>query len=230
MDELRFRQVHLDFHTSEHIPGVGAEFAPEQFVAALRRGRVNSINVFSKCHHGWSYHPTKVGEMHPSLKFDLLGAMLDACHKADIKAPVYLSVGLDERNARLHPEWIEVGPDGARHGAAPLKAGWRKMCLNSPYLDFVIAQVEEMVRNYPCDGAWLDIIHQGECCCPWCLDGMARAGLDPERPEDRKDFACRVLLAAPGAWMVWRGRVWTPSDRKTARISPAASSSTTTSA
>ena len=25
---LRYRQVHLDFHTSEHIPGIGADFAP----------------------------------------------------------------------------------------------------------------------------------------------------------------------------------------------------------
>jgi len=194
MDELRFRQVHLDFHTSEHIPGVGSRFDPEQFVAMLKRGRVNSINCFSKCHHGWSYHPTNVGEMHPSLKFDLLGAMIEACHANDIKIPVYVSVGLDERSARQHPEWIEMGAEGNRHGAAPLKAGWRKMCFNSPYLDLVIAQVEEMVRNYDTDGAWLDIIHQGDCCCSWCLAGMDKAGLDPERPEDRKEFARRVLL------------------------------------
>lgn len=194
MEELRFRQVHLDFHTSEHIPSVGAEFHPDQFIAALKRGRVNSINVFAKCHHGWSYHPTKVGEMHPSLKFDLLGAMLDACHKADIKAPVYVSIGWDERSARLHPEWREVAPDGRQAGAAPLQPGWKKLCFNTPYLDFVIAQVEEMVRNYPCDGAWLDIIHQGECCCPACLAGMEKAGLNPEKPEDRKEFARSVLL------------------------------------
>ncbi|HUT31977.1 MAG TPA: beta-galactosidase trimerization domain-containing protein [Planctomycetota bacterium] len=194
MDELRFRQVHLDFHTSEAIAGVGSRFDPEQFVAMLKRGRVDSINCFSKGHHGWSYHPTQVGEMHPSLSFDLLGAMIEACHAHDIKIPVYVSVGLDERSARQHPEWIEVGAEGNRHGAAPLKAGWRKMCFNSPYLDLVIAQAEEMVRNYDADGAWLDIIHQGECCCPACLAGMADAGLDPEKADDRQAFARRVLL------------------------------------
>ena len=26
MKELRFRQVHLDFHTSPHIPSIGPEF------------------------------------------------------------------------------------------------------------------------------------------------------------------------------------------------------------
>ena len=68
------------------------------------------------------------------------------------------------------------------------------MCFNSPYLDFVIAQVEEMVAAYDGDGAWLDIIHQGECCCTWCLAGMAEAALDPEKPEDRQEFARQVLL------------------------------------
>ena len=194
MDELRFRQVHLDFHTSECIPGVGSRFDAEQFVGALKLGRVDSINIFAKGHHGWSYHPTDVGQMHPTLDFDLLGAMVDACHDADIRVPAYVSVGLDERSARLHPEWIEIGPEGNRHGAPPVKAGWRKMCFNSPYLDLVVAQAEEVVRNYDVDGAWLDIIHQGECCCPWCLAGMDKQGLDPEKPEDRHAFAQAVLL------------------------------------
>ena len=38
MDELAFRQVHLDFHTSGEIPGVGADFDPQAFVATLQAG------------------------------------------------------------------------------------------------------------------------------------------------------------------------------------------------
>ena len=30
------RQVHLDFHTSEHIPGIGERFNRQQWQAALR--------------------------------------------------------------------------------------------------------------------------------------------------------------------------------------------------
>ncbi|MBC7893095.1 MAG: twin-arginine translocation signal domain-containing protein, partial [Sphingobacteriaceae bacterium] len=33
--QLRYRQVHLDFHTSEHIAGIGADFDPEKFAATL---------------------------------------------------------------------------------------------------------------------------------------------------------------------------------------------------
>jgi len=193
MDELRFRQIHLDFHTSEHIAGVGSQFDPDEFVAGLKLGRVNSINVFAKGHHGWSYHPTEVGAMHPTLQFDLLGAMIEACHKADILIPAYVSVGWDEKSAREHAEWREVRPDGQLTGANPLTPGWKPLCFNSGYLDYVIAQTEEVVRNYDCDGAWLDIISQSECCCPVCLAGMREQGLDPGVQADRRAFADQVL-------------------------------------
>jgi hypothetical protein len=192
MDELRFRQVHLDFHTSEHIPGVGAAFDAEQFVAALKTGHVNSITCFARGHHGWCYYPTEVGKMHPTLDFDLLGAQIEACHAADINVPVYITVGWDELAARDRPEWLEVTPDGGPRGAPPLKPGWRKLCFNTSYLDYVIAITEEVLRNYDGDGVFLDIINQGECCCPACLAGMEKQGLDANQPEDRQAFARQV--------------------------------------
>ena len=88
---MRFRQVHLDFHTSEKAPGIGSEFKKEQFQKALIEGHVDSITVFSKCHHGWAYHPSKANRMHPNLKFDLLAAQLEACREINVNAPVYLS-------------------------------------------------------------------------------------------------------------------------------------------
>ncbi len=76
------RQVHLDFHTSPDIPDVGADWDAEHFVRTLKEARVNSITVFAKCHHGMNYYPTKIGPVHPSLKFDLLGEQIEACHRA----------------------------------------------------------------------------------------------------------------------------------------------------
>jgi len=97
MDKLKFRQVHLDFHTSPAIKGVGEAFDKEQFQAALKEGHVESITLFSKCHHGYSFHPTDVNIMHPGLKFDLLGAELEACREIGVRAPVYISAGFDEK-------------------------------------------------------------------------------------------------------------------------------------
>ena len=96
-DKLRFRQVHLDFHTSERIDDVGKNFDKEQFKTALKTGHINSITLFSKCHHGWSYHPSKANEMHPHLDFDLLKCQIEAAHEIGVKTPVYISAGYDEK-------------------------------------------------------------------------------------------------------------------------------------
>jgi len=195
--ELRFRQVHLDFHTSPHIPGIGEAFDRKQWQEALKLGRVNSITCFSKCHHGWSYHPTQVGRMHPHLKFDLLRAQLEASKEIGVNVPVYISAGLDDVMAAEHPEWREVGIGGSYVGwtTADNRPGFKTMCFNSPYLDYLCAQIEEVVRMFPeCDGIFLDIISQSECCCRWCLRYMEENGLDAGRPEDRQACARAALL------------------------------------
>ena len=102
---LSFRQVHLDFHTSEKIENIGAKFDKIRFQEMLKTGHINSITLFSKCHHGWSYHPSRANEMHPNLSFDLLGEQIEAAHEIGVKTPVYLSAGLDEKTAHRHPEW-----------------------------------------------------------------------------------------------------------------------------
>ena len=89
---MRFRQVHLDFHTSEHIEDIGKKFDKKQFQTALKKGHINSITLFSKCHHGWAYHPSKANEIHPHLDFDLLGAQIQAAHEIG-HAGDQLSVG-----------------------------------------------------------------------------------------------------------------------------------------
>ena len=44
--DMRFRQIHLDFHTSEHIKGVGSEFDKKEFQQTLLNAKVNSITCF----------------------------------------------------------------------------------------------------------------------------------------------------------------------------------------
>src|SRR5688572_32170472 len=123
MSSLPFRQVHLDFHTSPHIPEVGANFEPEAFVKTLKLGHVSSDLVFAKCHHGYSYYPTEVGTPHPHLKRDLLGEMIEAGHRAGLRVPVYTTVVWDELAWATHPEWRQLSPSGQVIGPSdsPLK-------------------------------------------------------------------------------------------------------------
>jgi hypothetical protein len=41
--KLRFRQVHLDFHTSEAFEDVGAEFNPQEFTNVFSEAHVDSV-------------------------------------------------------------------------------------------------------------------------------------------------------------------------------------------
>jgi hypothetical protein len=182
--ELRYRQIHLDFHTSEHIPNVGARFEKEQFIGALKRGNVDSVTVFARGHHGWCYYPSKIGKPHPNLvRPDLLGEMVTACKENDINVPIYHTVQWDERIAREHPGWRVMPASSAMNQLTPV---WHPICLNNPeYLDYLCRLAVEVVGRYEPDGVFMDILAPWECVCPRCLASMRESGLDPERKEDR---------------------------------------------
>lgn len=196
LKSLPFRQVHLDFHTSPDIPGIGEKFDKAKWQDTLLAANVNSITLFAKCHHGWSYHPTTVGKMHPHLKFDLLRAQFDACKEVGIAAPIYLSTGVDNLIAEEHPEWREITKDGGYDGwnRSPLQPGFITLDLLSPYLDYHCAQIEEVVKLYPdCDGIFLDIIMQASGCSKWRMAYMLENGLDPENEADRAQASKAAL-------------------------------------
>jgi hypothetical protein len=190
---MPFRQVHLDFHTSEQIPGVGSRFDGEQFAETLKAAHVNSITCFSRCHHGMIYHETRFAEAkHPHLTCNLLAEQIAACHSAGIRVPIYITVGWDELQSRLHPEWLQRTVEGRAQGATPLEPGWHKLCLNSPYVEFVWAQTEEVLQAFDVDGIFFDIVWQRPCCCANCLAGMVADGLDPAREADVSVYARAV--------------------------------------
>jgi hypothetical protein len=192
---LRYRQIHLDFHTSEHIPLIGAEFDPGAFVSTLKRSHVDSITIFAKCHHGWSYYPTKVGKPHPRLvRPDLLGDMVRALGAADIEVPIYISVQWDELSAREHPEWRVVSATNRYHHALQadsssgknLSPAWHTICLNhAAYRRYVLEQAREVASRYETQGIFFDIILTPDCVCAACIARMQANGLDPEDPADR---------------------------------------------
>ncbi|OWR31388.1 beta-galactosidase [Saccharibacillus sp. O23] len=184
---MRLRQVHLDFHTSEAIGEIGRDFSKTQFQEMLKLGHVDSITVFSKCHHGWAYHPSEANETHPELNFDLLGAQIEAAHEIGVNTPVYLSAGLDEKLARRHPEWLIRDPQERTNWAADfMEPGYHQFCMNTPYLDILAAQVREVVERYDADGIFLDIVGVRECYCQSCVAEIRRRGSDPRSKEDMR--------------------------------------------
>jgi len=183
-EELPFRQIHLDFHTSEWIPDVGADFRAEEFLRTLQDARVNSINVFAKCHHGYAYYDTRIAAKHPALKTDLLGEMVRVLKPAGIRVNYYYSLVWDVLQARRHPEWLQRERDGKTIGGPPTDQ-WPWLCMNTPYLDHVVRENEEILSRYPVDGSWFDILKQPPdgCFCQWCVEDRRKLGL-LDTPED----------------------------------------------
>lgn len=189
---LPYRQVHLDFHTSECISGIGSRFSTENFEAALREGHINSITLFAKCHHGWSYHNTKVNEMHPGLDFDLLSAQLDVCRKLGVRTQIYVSAGFDEKYAKAHPEHVLHTKDGIYFPFD--RPGYHRLCLGSSYLKVLVSQVEEVLDMFKgrFDGLFLDIIAATPCLCDECRQRMTSLGFDTEDPVSVMEYAKKV--------------------------------------
>ncbi len=193
---LRFRQIHLDFHTSEHIPGVGSEFDPDEFADLMQRAHVNSVTCFARCHHGWIYYRTRKfpERRHPTLVRNLLEEQIEALHRRDIRCPIYITIQWDHYTAREHPEWLCRDENGAPIGNRPFEPGfYQRLCVNSPYRDFLKEHIQEVLQLLPVDGLFLDIVHPVPCACKWCLALMDKQGLDPTNPHDRQRFGLKTI-------------------------------------
>lgn len=208
MRRLPTRQVHLDFHTSPLIPGVGAEFDKKQFQAVLKEGNVNSVTVFAKCHHGYCYFPSKVGTPHPMMKpgFDLTGAMLEAAHEIGVDAPIYITAGWSVLDSETHPEWcmrnkdgsmqtMNVNPDASADDVRP-NCSWKNLCLSGEYAEHIYELTTEICDRYSrVDGLFYDIIYLNDVCyCENCRRGMAGEGLNPDVLEDAREYYRRNHL------------------------------------
>ncbi|MCP4644605.1 MAG: hypothetical protein GY851_29445 [bacterium] len=190
------RTVHLDFHTSPHIPGIGKNFDPDVFAETFKEACVDSVTVFAKCHHGHLYYNTARPERHPGLakNFDLLNEQIEALHRRGIRAPIYVSVQVDEYAAHTHPEWCAVDPDGriVKNGG-PLGAGWHTLDMSSPYQDFLAEQIDEVLSRFaPLDGLFLDMCWDQPSCSQWAMDGMRSRGYDPCDDGDRGTYAREI--------------------------------------
>ena len=164
MTHLPTRQVHLDFHTSPHIPDLLSEWDADVFADTMKEAHVNSVTVFAKGHHGMSYYPTKLGQPHPALGgVDLLGETIEALRQRDIHTPIYYTVGWEERLAYARPEWRQVKQDGehARQTAAPGQVDpskwWFMSFLHPDYQAYMTEEVEEIAAAYPVEGVFFDI-------------------------------------------------------------------------
>ena len=195
--------IHLDFHTSPFIEGIGESFDKEKFTRVLKDAHVDLVTVFAKCHHGYTYYPSRVATMHPHLKFNLLREEIDAIHAAGAKAPIYITMGWSVKDAMEHPEWHHVDfftkkpvcfgapPTENEDLDAPLAhCSWTTLCPLGEYSNHLEAITHEICREFDVsDGIFYDICFMKDACaCASCREGMTKMGLDPDNYEDAKKY------------------------------------------
>ena len=193
--------VHLDFHTSPDIPDIGAQFNKEEFTKTIKDAKLDLVNIFAKCHHGYTYYPSKVSTMHPGLKFNLLKEQIEAIHAAGAKAPIYITVGWSKKDAEEHPEWHHIrfdtkkpyyiGDPPSDDLDAPIRdCSWTTLCPSGPYLEHIKAMTHEVCTEFaPVDGIFYDIFLMNQpCVCEACKKGMIEMGLNPEVESDAQKY------------------------------------------
>lgn len=232
---IRRRQVHLDFHTSPLISDLAVDFDATEFAASMQRANVDSVTVFSRCHHGMCYYPTKVGTPHPALgNRDLLEEKIEALHRLGIKAPIYTTVAWDEEIARTKPAWRMLREDGAfarclnpDTSRPPQPGGWHFVdWMNEDYQAFLEAQVRELAERYPIDGMFFDIVffdwraHYSASCWEWRRRWKLEGNSDEEfvrfqsqaQAHFSKRFSGLIRRYAKGATVFYNAALETHAD------------------
>jgi hypothetical protein len=197
------------------MPDVGGRFDEKHFQKALKLGHVNSITIFAKGHHSWSYYPTDAGMVHPKLKTDLLGRQIQACHEIGVRCPIYITVGWSANDAEMHPEWCARTREGtiattnfdlqATPETPKPIVSWKVLCPSGGYRDLILAQTREICAAYEVDGLFYDIcFNPPTCYCDACRTGMDEHGVDLEDDSAVRHYtrgkwvdfmkACRSIL------------------------------------
>ncbi len=146
--------------------------------------------------YGW--YPSTVPNHHVNefldLDADLLGRVIRACHKRNIKfiARYDFSLAHDDTYS-LHPEWFTMSPDRKPTLAGEKRPGnWDLLlttCINSAYCREAVAipVLQESLAKYDIDGVFFNWPHPRQCWCDTCRRAY-RARYGVEMPADAKDI------------------------------------------
>ncbi|HOJ21288.1 MAG TPA: alpha-L-fucosidase, partial [Armatimonadota bacterium] len=125
-----------------------SHFDPEYYAECWERLGFRSVTLLTGHHDGCLLYPSRLSHQQPGR--DYFGEQVAACRKRGIRVLAYYSLSLDSLVGSEHPEWRIRDLAGRAH---PVDyrgfSHYHWLCLNSPYRDFAIQQLQEVVQNYP---------------------------------------------------------------------------------
>ena len=203
-----YRRHLLDMHIDEWDDSFLSEFSPEEYVANLKRAKINYAMLYLQSHVGLCYYPTKTGKMHKAFEKDpeMMRKLVALCHKEGIKVCGYYSLIYNTFEHDRHPEWRMLAHYGQSRRAnrsdtsselafaSPKQARYGLCCPNNPaYRDFVEAQVNELIDYFDCDALFFDMpfwVHT--CYCEHCREAFG-GPIPMEATRELIEFKARSM-------------------------------------
>ena len=171
---------------------------PKEVVADAKRLHADVIHwhiTGSSSRSNYVFYQSKLLPVFPLIgKRDLLGEMVEECHRNGIYLIAYLNIHWAPNEFfEKHPTWAQVDPEG-KTGGAIYGRGWA-MCTNveSYRQEWIRPMLEEVAAAYDIDGIFLDgPARRVKCCyCADCRSLFREAyGAEPPAEEnwDNPDF------------------------------------------
>ncbi len=160
-------------------------FDAVHYAKTWKRIGFDSVTLLTVHHDGYYLFPSKLNRNQPDR--DYFGEQIKACHDEGLRTIAYYSLTLNNLAGIEQPDWLVRDLNGP-----PLVPDHRYffhyhwLCVNSPFRDFAIGQLREIVTRYPVDAVWLDILYlpphpsehflkpeQDTCFCAHCQRAYA---------------------------------------------------------
>ena len=207
----------------------------------------NTIALFARDAWGRAFYNSKVSEKIGKLGArDLVREVIEEAKKEGLSVVLMIGHTSNLMLYKKHPEWVQrdrngrvISMDSDPDEAPRSKPEWPLMCLNSPFVEHVKREIEEVI-SYGADGVFLDSFRympdkDKACYCNWCarkyeIDNKAR--LEPRGDVDEFEWRIRVnveriaelhrhvkslskrcLLVYNNHPLGWRGRACTIAER-----------------
>ena len=110
----KYKKYSLDMHVNVTRDEFLKQFDPEALAKDIISTGAEAGMMYIQSHYGYSYWPTKVGEMHPGLigNEDAFKRLYDEMHKGGMDVDVYFSMIYNNWAYDHHPEWRIKDIDG----------------------------------------------------------------------------------------------------------------------
>jgi len=212
--QTAYRRAVIDMHIPDWDEQFLSQFDADRYVEMLLKARAQSIVAYGHSHAGLFNYPTKVGQQHRGLKGrNILGEVIERCHKHDIAVVIYTSLIFDRWCADKHPEWRMV-----THNGKPQGEGGRHgvLCPNSPYREYVRAFATEICQTFDFEGLRFDMTFWPSLCyCQHCQKRFAdEVGGELPRKIDWLDERWVAFARRREAWLAEFAAVATDTVRK----------------